>query len=159
LATAASGDAAAGSRRSAVIALSPAREQELVDALAEAFTPEDLDYKIAEPLRIPMAARSGARDVRERARALVKWAMANGVDTLVTTALRGNPTSLRLRQFAASIGLLASPDELLEAVRPFLKILSPTEWTSVLSQVQRQVCGIKMNVPSGSPTQCTGFLV
>lgn len=142
-----------------MIGLSETRQQELVDALAEAFTPEDLDYKVAEPLKIPAAERSGARDVRERARALVKWATANGVDTLVTAALRGNPTSPRLRQFAASIGLLASPDELLEAVRPSLKALNPTDWRNGLGLVQRQVCGIRMKVPSGSETQCTGFLV
>ncbi len=140
-----------------MIALSTAREQELIDALAEAFTPEDLDYKVAEPLKIPASERSGARDVRERALALVKWATVNGVDTLVSAALRGNPTSPRLRQFAASIGLVASPDELLEAIRPSLKVLNLTEWKGGLGLVQRQVCGIRMKVPG--ETQCTGFLV
>ena len=107
-----------------MIPLSPAREQELVDALADAFTPEDLDHKVADPLSIPLTARSGARDVKERARALVKWAAVNGVDVLVTTALNGNPSSNSLRQFAASIGLLASPAELLEAVRTAPKFVS-----------------------------------
>ena len=89
-----------------MITLSPAREQELVDALAEAFTPEDLDHKVADPLKIPSAERSGARDVKERARALVKWAAANGVDTLVNYCARVETRAARrLRQFAASIGL------------------------------------------------------
>ena len=81
-------------RRSAVITLSPAREQELVDALADAFTPEDLDYKVADPLKIPSAERSGARDVKERARALVKWAAVKAwTEKLVAVRLRGNPSS------------------------------------------------------------------
>jgi hypothetical protein len=143
-----------------VITLSPAREQELVDALAEAFTPEDLDHKVADPLKIPSAGRSGARDVKERARALVKWAAANGVDQLVTTALSGNPTSSRLRQFAASIGLLASPDELVDAVRPALRAGGDSAWVRGLAETQRQVCGIRMKIPgASSETQCTGFLV
>jgi hypothetical protein len=143
-----------------VIALSPARKEELVDALVDAFTPEDLDRKVADPLKIPASERSGARDVKERARALVNWAVTNGVDTLVTEALRGNPTSSRLRQFAASIGLLASPEELVEAVRPALKSFLAVDWMRGLAETQRQVCGIRTGMP-GSPgeTQCTGFLV
>lgn len=143
-----------------MIALSFAREQELIEALVEAFTPEDLDYKVAEPLKIPASERSGARDVRERARALVKWAATNGVDTLVDTALRGNPSGPLLRQFAASIGLLASPEELLQAVRPSLRTLKESDWRSALSLIQRQVCGITLRISSGSgETQATGFLV
>ncbi len=142
-----------------MIPLSPAREQELVDALAHAFTPEDLDHKVADPLKIPSSSRSGARDVKQRARALVKWAAVNGVDTLVKAALSGNPSSSRLRQFAASIGLLASPAELLEAVRPAPKFVSVSDWTRGLGEAQRQVCGIRMDVPSDSVMQCTGFLV
>jgi hypothetical protein len=143
-----------------VIPLSPAREQELVDALADAFTPEDLDHKVADPLQIPSAERSGARDVKVRARALVKWAAVNGVDTLTKAALSGNPSSSRLRQFAASIGLLASPTELLEAVRLAPKFVSVSDWTRGLGEAQRQVCGIRMNMPGGSDeNQCSGFLV
>jgi hypothetical protein len=151
---------AAGSWRSVVITLSPAREQELVDALAEAFTPEDLDFKVANPLKIPIAERSGARDVKERSRALVQWARKNGVDTFVNAALKGNPSSSRLRRFAASIGLLASPDELLEAVRHAPTFVSASSWTRGLGEAQRQVCGIKMKMPGSSgETQYTGFLV
>ncbi len=143
-----------------MITLSPAREQELVDALAEAFTPEDLDFKVADPLKIPAAERSGARDVKERARALVKWAATNGVDTLVNAALLGNPSSSRLRLFAASIGLLASPAELLEAVRSAPKFVAESSWTGGLGEAQRQVCGIKRKMPGSSgETQYTGFLV
>ncbi|NEH32625.1 AAA family ATPase [Rhizobium ruizarguesonis] len=141
-----------------MITLSPPREQELIDALAEAFTPEDLDLKVADPLKIPAVERSGARDVKERARALVKWAAKNGVDTLVNAALRGNPSSSRLRLFAASIGLLASPDELLAAVRAAPKFVTNSSWMRGLEETQRQVCGIKMLGSSGE-TECTGFLV
>ena len=143
-----------------MIPLSPAREQELVDALADAFTPEDLDHKVADPLKIPSAERSSARDVKERARALVKWAAVNGVDTLVKAALSGNPSSSHLRQFAASIGLLASPAELLEAVRSAPKFVSVSDWTRGLGEAQRQVCGIRIRVPGSSDeSHSSGFLV
>jgi hypothetical protein len=143
-----------------MILLSQAREQELVDALADAFTPEDLEHKIADPLQIPLSERSGARDVKERARTLVKWAAINGVDTLVKAALDGNPSSTHIREFAASIGLLASPAELIEAVRPAPKFVSVADWTRGLGEAQRQVCGIRMTMTGGSDgNQCSGFLV
>lgn len=138
-----------------MIVLTPALEQELVDALAEAFTPEDLEFKVAEPLKISVAERNSARDVRERARALVVWAKKNGVDRLVSAALGGNPTSPRLRRFAASIGLLASPEEILKAIGPSPTPRDQIKWTSEQGIVQRQVCGIK----TSDNTQFTGFLV
>ena len=142
-----------------MIPLSPTREQELVEALAEAFTPEDLDHKVADPLQIPLTQRSGARDVRERARALVKWAAGNGVEALVKTALSGNPTSRRLRQFAASVGLIDSPEELVEVLRSAAKFVSVSSWTGGLDTVLRQICGIRMNSPGAGDIQCSGFLV
>ena len=143
-----------------MITLSAERVQNLVDALAEAFTPEDLDHKIADPLGVPAAERSGARDVRERAAALVRWAAGSRMEELIAAALRGNPSSSQLRAFAESVGLLAASSALVEVVRSVLPADGEKEWLRGLGEAQRQVCGIRIAIRGeAEERRCTGFLV
>ncbi|MFN0249539.1 MAG: AAA family ATPase [Kofleriaceae bacterium] len=142
-----------------MIVLSPEREEELVDALAEAFTPEDLDIKVADPLNVPKAQRSAARDVRERARALIAWGGTERTSELIEAALYGNPSSTRLRRFAESTGLVDASSGLVEVMRPALTAGQDEAWLRSMVEVQRQVCSVHIRTASGSSTEQTGFLV
>jgi hypothetical protein len=58
-----------------VIWLTPEGEQELVETIAGAFTPEDLDFKIADPLKIRLTKKRRPQ-CQERVGVLVAWAKA-----------------------------------------------------------------------------------
>lgn len=143
-----------------MITLSPERERELAEALAEAFTEEDLEYKVAEALQVPRLARSSARDIRERSSALVSWAHGEGrTEDLLRAALHSNPSNTRLRQLHEAVGLLpASSAALLEAMRNVLGTISENRWLRGLLEAQRQVCGIRVK-PDARQTLMSGFLV
>ncbi|MGN6110746.1 MAG: AAA family ATPase [Kofleriaceae bacterium] len=139
-----------------MIVLSAESERELADALAQAFTPEDLDRKVADPLGVPAAERSGARDVRERAAALVRWASGSDrVEALLSAALRGNPSSPRLRRLNEAVGLLPATSALAEVLREVLPPGGERAWLRGLAEAQRRVC--RIHAVSGD--EGTGFLV
>lgn len=143
-----------------MILLSPEREQDLVEALLEAFTAEDLNYKLADALNVPQSARSGARDIRHTAQALVTWARdERRTEDLLTAALQGNPSSSRLRILSEAVGLApATSTGLLDAMRSALVGISEDQWLRGLVEAQRQVCRLNLKLPGG-PSLQTGFLV
>lgn len=139
-----------------MITLSPQRAEELIEALAESFTPEKLEHMVMTPLDAPSTARSGARDYRARIAALVSWAIADGrVADLLSISLRGNPNSARLRLLNEAAGLVRGTSTLIDGIRTALPEGGEEAWNRGLAEVRRQVCLIKTEKQAAA----TGFLV
>ena len=139
-----------------MITLTSALEAQLVEALASAFTPEDLEKRVMDGLRVPAAGRSGARDFRERVRELVRWAWhAERLDALIRTAFEANPHNPRLRAIAEAAGIAPVTHAILEQIIGASPFVDAAAWTRGLVEVQRQVCRIDVDGLGVG----TGFLV
>jgi hypothetical protein len=137
-----------------VITLSDARRAELVEALAEAFTPEVLERLVMDPLGMPQL-RSFSRAHRHRVEELVAWIEGEGrVADLVRTASQANSSNPHLRVFAEATGLVPATTSLVEAVRGALPEGGEAAWLRGLTDAQDQVCWIEIRGGGG-----TGFLV
>jgi len=141
-----------------MIALSSEQKRELIEALAESFTPESLHVRVMDPLRVPSGSRSAARDHRARIAELVDWASQNGkLGELLRTALEANPNSQRLRRLNEATGLVDASSGLADAMRPALDPGGESAWLRGLAEVERQTCLIQQE--KGSNAFSTGFLV
>ena len=143
-----------------MITLSHEQVSYLIEALVEAFTWEDLEYKVAVPLGASKFVLSDARDIRLRAQALVDWARKEGrIEDLLAAALRGNPSSVQLRRLQELVGLLpVSSTALVEVMRAVLGTISEDQWLHGLLEAQRQVCGIHV-MSNDQSILLSGFLV
>ena len=139
-----------------MLSLTPDGEQELIEAIAGSFTPEDLNYKLADPLGVPPDERSFARDYRERVAALVEWSKARDqLAELLATALRGNPSSAKLRRLNEAHGLLPPSSAMFELLNDALPTADRDSWMRRMGETQRQVCEVNV----GDTIRATGFLV
>ncbi|MEO8703782.1 MAG: AAA family ATPase [Kofleriaceae bacterium] len=137
-----------------MIVLSPAREVELIAAVAEAFTYEDLERRVMDPMRIPRSVRSGSTATENRIARLVEWATKESrLGELLRVAREANPSSLRLQQLSEALGLSAATSDVVKALGSALTI-DPDEWWRSLAETKRQVCRIVVGEVHG-----TGFLV
>lgn len=142
-----------------MITLSPERERELVEALAEGFTPEALERRVMDPMRVPSEVRSAARDYRTRIFELVRWATAGRlIGELLRAAHEANPNSERLRLLNEAAGLIPATSGIVEAIRPALPLGGEKVWSRGLREVEKQICVVERKpVPKGLTG--TGFLV
>ena len=135
-----------------MIVLTPARQAELTLALLESFKAEDLERRVMDPLRVPSTLRSTSRNVEDRVRALVEWAMKEDrVADLLRVAREANRTSERVQLLSEALGLVPPTGTLSNALGG---VVDAREWRRRLLEVQRQVCVVDLG-----RAIATGFLV
>jgi hypothetical protein len=124
-----------------MITLSAQQRIELIEALAEGFTPEALERRVMDPMQVPPHIRTAARDYRARIAALTDWAAAGRrMEDLLRTAYAANLYSERLRMLNEATGLVAATSGLVEAIRPALPKDGEKAWNRGLAEVSKQVC-------------------
>jgi hypothetical protein len=139
-----------------MITLSPDRQFELVEALTQSFTPDTLERRVLDPMRVPAELRSASRDYRSRVLALTDWATEQQrIGELLQTAYAANRSSERLRLLNQAVGLMPATDGLVEVIRPVLAPGGESTWIRRLHEVEQQVCLVDAHVQASG----TGFLV
>jgi hypothetical protein len=124
-----------------MITLSPDRQFELVEALTQSFTPDTLERRVLDPMRVPAELRSASRDYRSRVLALTDWATEQQrIGELLQTAYAANRSSERLRLLNQAVGLMPATDGLVEVIRPVLAPGGESTWIRRLHEVEQQVC-------------------
>jgi tetratricopeptide (TPR) repeat protein len=133
------------------------RRGELVDAIAAAFTPEDLQRRVMDALNVPAGVRSAARSYRKRVIELVNWAIDNGrVAELLRVCVQANPNSSALRAMLAEAVRGPIGSSALEAILPAPIVGGAAN--PQLVEAQRQICVVEARV-AGEPRVGTGFLI
>lgn len=141
-----------------MITLSPGRVLELIDVLAAAIKPEELDSQLLDPLAVPQPRRSAARSFKQRLTAVIEWAIENDrVAELLRSARRANPYNEQIRVFDQAIGLRPETMALVELMRAALPSGDEKAWLRGLAEVRRHVCRVR--VGQDDDMVGTGFLV
>jgi hypothetical protein len=117
-----------------------------------------LEQRVLRPMGLSWKDISDAASFVSQIAQLVTIAQQSGrIEELLRLAREANPGNDLLRKFNETAGRSPKASDLVEAVRPALRI-DDKEWTRRLVEVEQQICMITSNLADGTLTG-TGFLV
>jgi hypothetical protein len=136
--------------------LSAAVRSALIDALAGAFSPDELDEFLRLRLDRSLTAIAAlSESPREQVFRVVEAADAEGwALALVARACEARPADNRLAEVARQLGLLTLAAASVPLAFPVGQLLDPAAWRARLGEIEGQVCRVEAGRSS-----CTGFLV
>jgi Effector-associated domain 1 len=134
--------------------------RELSEALLDAYQPERLDQMLYYELGRDRARITMAGDYETVVFRLIRAADSEGwLPELVAAARRQRADHAGLLAVAQRMGLAVDSSSLERNVRRWIPDFDPVAWRERLGVLERQVCRIEQDTPTGAIACGTGFLV